>query len=161
MLSSKKYTLCGQKSNRKHQSQKMEIVSHEIFISRPSIHRSEILCWAQKSILYESEMHPRVMRAQKHEIQISRVKKMLFLVQNNLPLVVFIWNWKSCLHIQQTYFKKCYKFYEEKVFLGIRDTFFWSYFQKSLSTWILQYDLNTRKQLNSSEKILRVRKKLF
>jgi hypothetical protein len=38
----------------------------------------------------ESEMHPRVMRAQKHEIQIGRVIKMLFLVQNNLLLVVFI-----------------------------------------------------------------------
>jgi hypothetical protein len=54
----------------------------------------------------EMQPGPGVMRAQKREIQISRVTKILYLVYKNL---VFIWNWKSFLQlfsIQQTYSKK-------------------------------------------------------
>jgi hypothetical protein len=35
-----------------NESPKTEFVGHEIFISRVTIHRSEFLCWAQKSIHY-------------------------------------------------------------------------------------------------------------
>jgi hypothetical protein len=55
MPSSKKYTLWDLKSNRKpleNAITKTEFVWHEIFKSRWPIHRSEILCWAQKSIRY-------------------------------------------------------------------------------------------------------------
>jgi hypothetical protein len=60
------------------------------------------------------EMQPGVMRAQKREIQISRVTKILYLVYKNL---VFIWNWKSFLQLFSKHILKSYKFYEES-FLG-------------------------------------------
>jgi hypothetical protein len=41
----------------------------------------------------------RVIRAQKREIQIIRVAKILYLVLKKLLLVVFIWNWKSFLQL--------------------------------------------------------------
>jgi hypothetical protein len=57
-----------------------------------------------------SEMQPGVMRAQKREIQKSRVKKnLIFSVKKitfSMELEVFI------TIIQQTYSKTCYKFYE-------------------------------------------------
>jgi hypothetical protein len=49
-----------------------------------------------------SEVQPGVMRAQKREIQISRVKKFTF----SMELEVFF----TIIH--QTYSKTCYKFYE-------------------------------------------------
>jgi hypothetical protein len=42
-----------------------------------------------------SEMQLGGMRAQKREIQISRVKKILYLVKIFFLSVGFIWNWKS------------------------------------------------------------------
>jgi hypothetical protein len=42
-----------------------------------------------------SEMQLGVMRAQKRDIQIIRVTKILYLLEKILLLVVFIWNWKS------------------------------------------------------------------
>jgi hypothetical protein len=42
-----------------------------------------------------SEMRPGVMRAQKREIQISHVKKILFSVQK----FISVWNWKSFLQL--------------------------------------------------------------
>jgi hypothetical protein len=58
------------------------------------IHRLEILCWAQKSILY-GVWNATVMRAQKREIQISRVKNLIFSVKKLLS----VWNWKSFLQL--------------------------------------------------------------
>jgi hypothetical protein len=43
-----------------------------------------------------SEMQPGVTKAQKREIQISHVKKILYLVKKNL---LSVWNWKSFLQI--------------------------------------------------------------
>jgi hypothetical protein len=54
-----------------------------------------------------SRIQPGVMRAQKREIQISRVKKFTFSSFSfYMELVVFF------TIIQQTYSKTCYKFYE-------------------------------------------------
>jgi hypothetical protein len=52
-----------------------------------------------------SEMQSGVMRAQKREIQISRVKKITF-SSFYMELEVFF------TIVQQTYSKTCYKFYE-------------------------------------------------
>jgi hypothetical protein len=55
------------------------------------------------------EMEPGVTRAQKREIQISRVKKILYSVKKftfRMELEVFFTN------IQQTYSKNCYNFYD-------------------------------------------------
>jgi hypothetical protein len=62
-------------------SPKTEFVGHEIFISRvtyPSIRN--FMLSLKKIYFMGSEMQPGVMRDEKREIQISRVKKILYLV---------------------------------------------------------------------------------
>jgi hypothetical protein len=59
-----------------------------------------------------SEIQPGVKKSQKREIQISRVTKILYLVQKKILSVVFISNGSLFTIIQQTHSKTCYKFYE-------------------------------------------------
>jgi hypothetical protein len=72
MLSSKKYTLWGLKSNRKPLevwSSKTEFVGHQIFISR--VIDQKFNAELEKVYFMGSGMQPGVMRAQKREIQIG------------------------------------------------------------------------------------------
>jgi hypothetical protein len=73
MLSSKKYTLWGLKSNRKPLEPKYGILKIEIL----NFYKSCDLSIAQKFYV-ELKKVMRVMRAQKREIQISRVKNFTF-----------------------------------------------------------------------------------
>jgi hypothetical protein len=75
-MSSKKYTLRGPIENL--WSPKTEFVSHKILLSL-SIDQ-KFYAELKKLYLMGSVMQPGVMRAQKREIQISRVKKILCLV---------------------------------------------------------------------------------
>jgi hypothetical protein len=78
----------------------MEFVGHEIFISRvtyPSIRN--VMLSSKKYTLWGLKCNREVMRAQKSEIQKSRLKKILYLVLKKLLSVVFIWNWKSFLQL--------------------------------------------------------------
>jgi hypothetical protein len=60
-----------------------------------------------------SEMQPGVMRALKHEIQISRVKKILIVSVKKFTFSSFYMELEVFLIItEQTYSKTCYMFYE-------------------------------------------------
>jgi hypothetical protein len=65
-----------------------------------------------------SEMQPGVMKAQKREILISHVKKILYLVYKKL---LSVWNWKSFL---QTYSKLVISFMNRKSSCGYATHFF-------------------------------------
>jgi hypothetical protein len=58
----------------------MEFVSHEIFIRRATYPSIRTFMLSSKKYFIGSEMQPGVMRAQKREIQIIPVKKILYLV---------------------------------------------------------------------------------
>jgi hypothetical protein len=78
MLSSKKYTLWGLSPIGSLWSPKTEFVGHEFFISR--VIDQKFYAELKKVYFMGSELQPGVMRAQKREIQVSHVKKILYLV---------------------------------------------------------------------------------
>jgi hypothetical protein len=68
-----------------------------------------------------SEMQPRV---QKRKIHITRLTKILYLVEKISFSIFYMELEVFFIIIQQTYSETCYNYYELKVFLRIRDTFF-------------------------------------
>jgi hypothetical protein len=81
MLSSKKYTLWGLKSNWKPLEPKNGICWSCIFYKSCDLSIDQKFYVELKKVYFMgSEMQPGVTRAQKREIQISHVKKILYLV---------------------------------------------------------------------------------
>jgi hypothetical protein len=81
MLSSKKYTLWGLKSNRKPLEPKKGICWSWIFYKSCDLSIDQkFYAKLKKEYFMGSKMQPGVMKAQKREILMSHVKKILYLV---------------------------------------------------------------------------------
>jgi hypothetical protein len=111
----------GSSSTESHWSPKTEFVSHKIIIGR-------VKFFAELKTVYfmGSEMQPGVMRAQTREIQIIRVKKILYLVSKNL---LSVWNWKFFLQsFSKLILKLVIRFMNRKSSYGYA-THFYQYFE--------------------------------